>query len=48
MPWYESSEKGVKFLPGVWQIHLSNTVKAFYGAEDFYVFMKMYISKLKI
>jgi len=38
MPWYESSDKGVKFIPGVLATHLSSAVKAFYGAEDFYVY----------
>ena len=38
--WYEFTENGMKFLPGILATHMSQRVSAFYGAEDFYIYEK--------
>jgi len=37
-PWYELTENGMKFIPGILATHMSQEVSAFYGAEDFYIY----------
>jgi putative DNA primase/helicase len=36
--WYEASERGMKFIPGILATHLNKNVPAFYGAEEFYLY----------
>jgi len=37
-PWYELTENGMKFIPGILATHMSQEVSAFYGAEDFHIY----------
>jgi putative DNA primase/helicase len=39
-PWYEPTEKGMRFIPGILATHMSKNIYAFYGAEDYYVYDK--------
>lgn len=39
-PWYELTESGMKFIPGILATYMSKEVNAFYGAEDFYIYDK--------
>lgn len=36
--WYDVTEKGLRFIPGILASHMSKNVSAFYGAEDYYVY----------
>jgi putative DNA primase/helicase len=36
--WYEFTERGLKFLPAVLAEHMAKEVKAFYSAEQYYVY----------
>ncbi|WKY49084.1 phage/plasmid primase, P4 family [Eubacteriaceae bacterium ES3] len=36
--WYEPTERGLKFLPGVLAEHMSITEKVFYAAEQYYLY----------
>jgi len=36
--WYEPTDRGVKFLPAVLAEHMAKEVKAFYSAEQYYVY----------
>ena len=36
--WYEPTERGIKFLPAVLAEHMAREVKAFYSAEQYYVY----------
>jgi len=36
--WYEPSDRGIKFLPAVLAEYMSREVKAFYSAEQYYVY----------
>jgi putative DNA primase/helicase len=36
--WYEPTDNGLRFIPGVLATHMSKEVPAFYGAEDFYIY----------
>jgi putative DNA primase/helicase len=38
--WYEPTEKGMRFIPGILATHMSQAVHGFYGAEDFYIYDK--------
>jgi len=37
-PWYELTESGFKFIPGILATQMSQVVPAFYGAEDYYIY----------
>ena len=36
--WYEPTDRGIKFLPGVLAEHLSKTENVFYAAEQYYLY----------
>jgi len=36
--WYEMTERGIKFLPAVLAEHMAKEVRAFYSAEQYYIY----------
>jgi putative DNA primase/helicase len=38
--WYEYTKGGITFIPGALATHMSKNIKAFYGAEEFYIYDK--------
>ena len=36
--WYSQTENGMRFIPGVLAVHMSQDIFAFYGAEEFYLY----------
>lgn len=39
-PWYEYTEIGVRFIPGILANHMDKNVSAFYSAEEFHLYDK--------
>jgi putative DNA primase/helicase len=38
--WYEPTEKGMRFIPGILASHMSNNINAFYSAGEYYIYDK--------
>lgn len=38
--WYDYTDGGIRFVPGALATHMSKNIKAFYGAEEFYIYDK--------
>lgn len=47
MPWYISTDKGTKFVSGVLASYLNENVPAFYGAEDYFLYMNGVYKQVK-